>query len=243
MQKNFCHDVSVMAKIQVIAHRGASKVERENTLAAFHRAGELGADAVELDVRRTADGAMAIHHDAHLPDGRLICEIDAHELPEHVPLLPEALDACEGMWVNIEIKNHPIDADFDASDTLAATVAAHLAERGDDHRWLISCFHRPTVDAMRTFRPEVRTAWLTEGVRPTDWERVARDLATSGHTALHPYVKHLDEGCVSAFHAAGLQVNSWTVDDPQDMRRIIGWGIDGICTNVPDVARAILAES
>lgn len=232
-----------MGKVQVIAHRGASKVERENTLAAFRRAGEIGADAVELDVRRTADGAMAIHHDAHLGDGRLICELNSHELPEHVPFLAEALDACAGMWVNIEIKNHPIDADYDANDTLAATIAAHLAERGEDDRWLISAFNRATIDAMRTFRPQVRTAWLTEGVRPSDWERVARDLANSGHIALHPYVKYLEEGCVSAFHAAGLQVNSWTVDSPDDMRRIIGWGIDGICTNVPDVALSVLAES
>ena len=232
-----------MAKVQVIAHRGASKVERENTLAAFRRAGEMGADAVELDVRRTADGALAIHHDAKLPDGRLVCEVLAVDLPEHVPSLAEALDACEGMWVNIEIKNHPIDADYDSTDTLAASVAAHLAVRGQDHRWLISAFNRPTIDAMRTFRPEVRTAWLTEGVRESDWERVSRDLAGSGHIALHPYVKFLEEGCITAFHAAGLEVNSWTVDSPEDMRRIIGWGIDGICTNVPDVALSVLAES
>lgn len=230
-----------MAQVQVIAHRGASRVEKENTLAAFHRAGQLGAHAVELDVRRTADGAMAIHHNADLPDGRLICELQASELPEHVPFLSEALDACEGMWVNIEIKNHPVDPDFDASDSLAATVAAYLEQRGEDHRWLISCFHRPTIDAMRTFRPQVRTAWLTEGVRPTEWEKVARDLAGFGHSALHPYVKHLEEGCVQAFHAAGLEVNVWTVDEPTDMTRIIGWGVDGICTNVPDVALGVLA--
>ena len=230
-----------MATTQVIAHRGASKAERENTLAAFRRAGELGSHAVELDVRRTADGKMAVHHDAALADGRLICELNASELPEHIPLLPEALDACAGMWVNIEIKNHPIDADFDATDALAATVAAHLAERGEDHRWLISCFHRPTVDAMRTLRPEVRTAWLTEGVRDEDCERVAREMANMGHTALHPYTKHLNRNCVEVFHKHGLQVNSWTIDDPARMAEVIEWGIDGICTNVPDVALQVIA--
>ena len=225
-----------MANVQVIAHRGASRAERENTLAAFQRAGQMGADAVELDVRRTADGAMAIHHDAALSDGRLICDLHASELPEHVPFLAEALDACEGMWVNIEIKNHPIDADFDASDTLAASIAGHLEQRGEDHRWLISAFNRQTVDAMRTLRPEVRTAWLTEGVRDEECERVARDLAGFGHTALHPYTKHLTRHCVDVFHAHGLQVNSWTIDDPARMAEVIEWGIDGICTNLPDVA-------
>lgn len=232
-----------MANVQVIAHRGASRAERENTLAAFRRAGQMGADAVELDVRRTADGAMAIHHDAFLGDGRLICELNADELPDHVPFLAEALDACEGMWVNIEIKNHPIDADFDASDTLAATIAAHLEHRGDDHRWLISAFNRQTVDAMRTLRPEVRTAWLTEGVRDEECERVARDLAGFGHTALHPYTKHLTRTCIDVFHAHGLQVNSWTIDDPARMAEVIEWGIDGICTNVPDVALQVRAAS
>lgn len=232
-----------MANVQVIAHRGASRAERENTLAAFRRAGQMGADAVELDVRRTADGAMAIHHDAFLGDGRLICELNADELPDHVPFLAEALDACEGMWVNIEIKNHPIDADFDASDTLAATIAAHLEHRGDDHRWLISAFNRQTVDAMRTLRPEVRTAWLTEGVRDEECERVARDLAGFGHTALHPYTKHLTRTCIDVFHAHGLQVNSWTIDDPARMAEVIEWGIDGICTNVPDMALQVRAAS
>jgi glycerophosphoryl diester phosphodiesterase len=232
-----------MANVQVIAHRGASRAERENTLAAFRRAGEMGADAVELDVRRTVDGAMAIHHDAALSDGRLICEMQADELPDHVPFLADALDACAGMWVNIEIKNHPIDADYDASDTLAATIASHLEQRGEDHRWLISAFNRQTVDAMRTLRPEVRTAWLTEGVRDEDCEKVARDLAGFGHTALHPYSKHLTRNCVDVFHAHGLQVNSWTIDDPIRMAEVIEWGIDGICTNLPDVALQVRADS
>jgi len=86
-----------MAPVQVIAHRGASLAERENTLAAFRRAHAMGADAVELDVRRTLDGAMAIHHDATLGDGRLICETHSDDLRGDVSFLAEALDACAGM--------------------------------------------------------------------------------------------------------------------------------------------------
>lgn len=231
-----------MANVQVIAHRGASKAEKENTLAAFRRAREMGAHAVELDVRRTADGRMAIHHDAALADGRLIFETHSSDVPGEIPFLDAALDACEGMWVNIEIKNYPQDPDFDETDMLAATVAGYLAERGDDSRWLISCFHRPTVDAMRTLRPEVRTAWLTMGVRPEDYEKTARSLANSGHTALHPYFGHLTRECIEVFHAHGVQVNSWTVDDPAVMARLVEWGIDGLCTNVPDVALSVLAS-
>ena len=230
-----------MANVQVIAHRGASKAEKENTLAAFRRAGQMGSHAVELDVRRTADGRMAVHHDAALADGRLIFRTDSADLPADVPFLDTALDACAGMWVNIEIKNYPQDPDFDETDTLAATVAGYLADRGDDDRWLISCFHRPTVDAMRTLRPEVRTAWLTMGVRPEDYEKTARSLANSGHTALHPYFGHVTRECIEVFHSHGLQVNSWTVDDPATMADLVSWGIDGLCTNVPDVALSVLA--
>lgn len=227
---------------QIIAHRGASKAERENTVGAFRRAGEMGADAVELDVRRTKDGAMAVHHDDHLADGRVIVDLDSGELPSHVTQLRDALDACEGMWVNIEIKNWPEDADFDETDRLAAAVAGLLDSRDEDERWVISAFNRPTVDAMRTLRPTVRTAWLTLGVRDEDAERVARDLANSGHIAIHPWERFLTKNVVDVCHSHGLQVNVWTVDDPEKMRELIRWGVDGIVTNVPDVALKVRAE-
>ena len=70
---------------QVIAHRGASKAFPENTVAAFRGAAAMGADMVELDVRRTADGYLVIHHDARLPDGRVIYDLRARELPPRCP--------------------------------------------------------------------------------------------------------------------------------------------------------------
>lgn len=225
---------------QIIAHRGASKARTENTLDAFREASRMGADAVELDVRRTRDGAMAVHHDDHLADGRNIVELDAADLPAHVPVLPEALDACAGMWVNIEIKNWHEDVDFDENDSLAATVASHLAGRGEDPRWVISSFNRRTVDAMRTLLPSVRTAWLTLGVRDEEAARTARDLSRSGHIALHPWDRFLTRACVEEFHAEGLQVNVWTVDDPARIAELAEWGVDGIVTNVPDIARRAL---
>jgi glycerophosphoryl diester phosphodiesterase len=78
----------------VFAHRGASRAEAENTVAAFRRAKELGADGVELDVHR----GMLVHH-------------DAEPVPPDAPTLAEALDACAGMVVNVEIKNLQGDAD------------------------------------------------------------------------------------------------------------------------------------
>ena len=230
-----------MGTPQVVAHRGASRAARENTLEAFDLARTLGADGIELDVRRTADGLMAVHHDPALADGRLICEMSASDLPSHVPMLADALDACTGMWVNIEIKNHPDDPDHDPRETLAAAVAHHLSERNNDERWLVSSFSRATIDAMRTLRPQVRTGFLTVGVRPELIDKTARDLAVSGHSALHPYDQLLTPECVAAFQAQGIEVNVWTVDDPARMNELAQWGVDGIITNVPDVCRRTIS--
>ena len=121
----------------VIAHRGASRLAPENTTVAFRTAVSVGADGIELDARRTADGVIVVHHDARLADGRVIVDTPWRELPEHVPTLGAALDACAGAWVNVEIKNSPAEPDFDADDRVAVEVLATLAERGAG-RWLIS---------------------------------------------------------------------------------------------------------
>ncbi|HAP76311.1 MAG TPA: hypothetical protein DCR14_09535 [Acidimicrobiaceae bacterium] len=219
-----------------MAHRGASRAERENTLAAFRRAGEMGAHAVELDVRRTLDGVLVIHHNPGLADGRVIAQVPYSELPADVPTLGEALDACAGMWVNVEIKNDPDEPDFDPTDSIADDTIAHLVARAEDERWLISSFRIETVDRCRALAPAIRTAWLCS-VIPDD---VVPMLVSRGHVALHPWVHLLTREVVDACHAADIEVNTWTCDDPQRMAELVEWGIDGICTNVPDVALAVL---
>ncbi len=223
----------------IIAHRGASAAARENTITAFRRAAELGADGVELDVRRSADDRLVLHHDARLDDGRVIRATRAADLPDHIPGLGDALDACDGMFVNIEIKNDPADPDFDGTEWLAHRVCALLAHRGAGPRWLISSFRFETVAVCRTVLPAVRTAWLVESL---DDDVVAR-TAAAGHAALHPWDPIVDEALIRSAHAAGLAVNMWTCDDPARMRQLMSWGIDGICTNVPDVGVAVRAGS
>src|SRR5262245_10721810 len=137
-----CQDPAVTV---IIGHRGASAAERENTIPAFELASLMGADGIELDVRRTADDRLVVHHDPRLPDGRVIRETRAVELPAHVPTLDAALDAAHGMFVNIEIKNDPSEPDFDESDWVAHRVCSALVHRGGGPRWLISSFRLPTV--------------------------------------------------------------------------------------------------
>lgn len=225
------------ATTAVIAHRGASRAEPENTLAAFERAGRMGADAVELDVRRTADGVLVVHHNPHLADGRLIAALRRADVPAAVPDLGAALDACQGMWVNVEIKNDPDEPDFDPDDSIADETVALLLARDEDERWVISSFRRDTVDRCRAIAPDVRTAWLCIDVP----DGAIDDLARAGHAAIHPWVGVVTADLVDQCHRRGIGMNTWTCDDPEVMAQLIAWGIDGICTNVPDVAIRVRA--
>ena len=223
-----------------MAHRGASKVETENTRVAFERALEMGADAVELDVRRCGSGELIVHHDAKLSDGRAIIKVDKSNLPSYIPTLAEALDACGSMWVNVEIKNEAKEPDFDPTEQITRDVVELLRQRNTPDKWLISSFRRETVDAVRQLMPSFKTAWLVVTLDNAELESVAVKMAAQGHFALHPWVKQLSKQVVEVFHRYGLQVNTWTCDDPARMKELIEWQVDGICTNVPDIALQVL---
>ncbi len=229
-----------MARPLVIAHRGASRAAPENTVAAFRLARELGADMVELDVRRTADGTLAVHHDPVLPDGRPLVGLARGELPGTVPDLAGAVEACEGMGVNIEIKNWPDDPDFDPAERLAEAVAEFVSRHRLHGRAVVSSFHLPTIDRVRSLDPAIPTAWLVVG-----FGDVTDGLATlvgHGHRILHPHHRAVTEELLERCRDEGVRVNTWTLDDPDRMRELARWGIDGICTNVPDVAVAVLGS-
>lgn len=227
----------------VIAHRGASRAEHENTIAAFRRASELGATWVELDVRRSVDDALVVHHDPRFANGHLIATTPAADRPAHVPLLAEALAACEPLQVNVEIKNSDDEDGYDPDHAVVGGVVHLLRESGWRDRVLISCFDRPTLDTVRRADDGLATALLTSSV-PID--AAERDewlagIAADGHVALHPYWALVDEDLVVACHRLGLAVNVWTIDHPEAIARLAAWGVDGICTNVPDVAVTALA--
>jgi glycerophosphoryl diester phosphodiesterase len=218
----------------IIAHRGASRAALENTVDAFALAVAMGADAIELDVRRTRDRVLVVHHDARVAGGAAIIDLDRRDLPAHIPDLHDALVACTTS-VNIEIKNNEGEPDFDRTRSIAPLVVREALAVGDHRRWLISSFDLAMVDAVHAADADVATAWLVVDV-PADALRV---LAAGGHEALHPWVGTLDRSTIDDCHACGIAVNTWTCDDPARMRELIAWGVDGICTNVPDIAIAV----
>ena len=144
----------------VIAHRGASVGARQNTTEAFRRARQLGADWVELDVRRTVDDVLVAHHDAHLPDGRLVARTPLDELPGWVPPLAEALEACEGMGVVVEIKNDPAEVGYDGDNTISVAVAGLVSAYRPYDEVMISSFNSATVGRIRQVDSRLPTALL-----------------------------------------------------------------------------------
>ena len=228
--------------VNVIAHRGANRHAPENTLEAFRIAVALGSDAIELDVRATADGVLVIHHDAHLPDGRAIADTARSELPATVPELGEALDACSPVLVNIEIKNSEGEPGFDEGREIADRVIDELRGRAEPlDRWLISSFDRGTVDRVRALDGP-RTALLTEAPAVEALEQLLAG-GEPAHPVWHPWFGDLDAETLARAQAAGVEVNVWTVDGPEPIGAMIDLGVDGICTDEPDLALSLLGPS
>ncbi len=236
-------------RARVLGHRGASAAARENTLVAFELARELGADGVELDVRLLADGALAVHHDAVLADGRPLADLHAAALPPHIPQLSEVLTICgsrslsPALEVNVEIKN---DADEPGWDPTGSTVAAAVVteirraqQAGFDGFVSVSSFDRASIDAVRAVDPDLPTGWLTAARVPA-WAPVLDALADAGHRALHPHHALLTAELLDAAHARGLAVAVWTVDSPARLAELVALGVDVVITNVPDVARRVV---
>ncbi|HEX5586934.1 MAG TPA: glycerophosphodiester phosphodiesterase [Acidimicrobiia bacterium] len=229
----------------VLAHRGANREAPENTLAAFARAVELGADGVELDVHRTADDQLVVVHDAVGPWG-LVSMRTAKEMREHapdVPTLADALDVCSGRLVNVEIKNLPDTAGHDPTDRVSELVVELLAARGRVDHALVSSFWLESIDHVHRLAPDLPTGFLAFVGDPHELVGLA---AGRGHAAVHPGI-HMMAGrsaaeIVDVAHRVGVQLNVWTVNEPGDIARLIDVGVDAVISDVPDVALAVRRE-
>jgi glycerophosphoryl diester phosphodiesterase len=233
----------VTARPLVLAHRGARTVAPENTIEAFTTALAQGADGVELDVHRTADDGLVVHHDADAVDVGLLAERTVAEIraarPE-IPILEEVLDACVGALVNVEIKNLPTDADFDASDRGAELVVELLAARGRRDDVLVSSFNLATINRVRDLDSSIATGFLTIQ-DPREELTVA---AEHGHGSVHPFFAWLTDEVAPAVMTRALEldlaINAWTVNDEADMRRLAAAGVAAIITDLPEVGRRVV---
>jgi glycerophosphoryl diester phosphodiesterase len=245
----------------VVAHRGASAREAENTLEAFELAVAACAEVVEFDVRMSADGVAVVMHDADVArttDGSgLVKDLRLAEIKDlrialrdggvtEVPTLEEALRCCSGrIAVDVEIKNIPGEPDFDAEHELAveATLRA-LEDIAFSGATLISSFNPFSIGHVMRVAPDVPTGLLTPYEVDAD---VAFAFAREqGHTWVLPFVdrvREADTALIGRVHASGMRIGTWITDDPAVALELMGAGLDAVATNDPAPVVAARAQA
>ena len=225
---------------QIIAHKGAANKARENTLEALLIAEEMGADMVEFDVRCTKDGILVLHHNASLESGEIISETDSQDLPKDIPSLAEALEVSQAMGVNVEIKNDPTDPGYDESHEIAVAVAGVLKAYVSYDKLIVSSFNPDTLDNLKACDPDIPTALLF--FDPLSAPQSVEVCLEREFNAIHPYLACVSPSLVQAAHSAGLKINTWTVNEPEQVKEFAQMGVDGIITDHIEMARKTLAD-
>ncbi|MEV5341820.1 glycerophosphodiester phosphodiesterase family protein [Streptomyces sp. NPDC052676] len=259
---------AVAPRPAVIAHRGASGLAPENTLAAVDKAAELGVEWVENDVQRTRDGELVVIHDDSLqrttdvetvfPDrapwkvkdftAAEIARLDAGSwfgpayAGARVPTLEQYLRRVEShhQKLLLEIKKPELYPGIER-DTLKVLANEGWLDRAHETgRLVVQSFSADSMRTVHELRPAVRTGFL--GKPPT------AELVTYAKFVdqINPPYSALSTGYVSSVHAftgahgRALQVSTWTVDSADTARTVAAYGVDGIITNRPDVVREAL---
>ncbi|MGC3996273.1 MAG: glycerophosphodiester phosphodiesterase [Anaeromyxobacter sp.] len=253
----------------LVAHRGGSLLAPENTLAAFDRAAALGADAIETDVRLTADGVVVTFHDDDT--ARLLGEpgtIEARTFAElarldagarftpdggatfpfrgqglTVPRLTEVLARYPDLRLNIDAK--PDD------EALAAALAAVIRGAGAGDRVCVGSFFDAQAERLGRLLPgcarylpeQAATCHVlaAKSGQPAASCPGGYQLADLPHRLGDLVV--VDAAVVAHFHALGIPVHVWTVDEEAEMRELLALGVDGLVTDRPDVAARVLGRT
>lgn len=234
------------------AHRGGTSAAPENTLPAFEHAVELGYHHLETDVHLTADGTLVAFHD---PDLARTCGIDASidELShdelrdvlvdgrEPIPLMSDLLDRFPDVRFNIDCK----------SDAAVPALVDLLRSREAIDRVCVGAFSHARLTKLRALlgprllsclSPTETTTLRTTGRLRGSALRVAQ-VPTSWPIPGSPRpVTVVGERFVRHAHRAGVPVHVWTIDEPDEMRRLLDLGVDGIMTDRPEVLRDVLVE-
>ena len=225
-----------MRRPSVIAHRGASGYEYENSRAAFRRAVILDADGVELDIHATRDGGIVVHHDPDVPGYGPIAQMTLAEARqvrirngETLPLLAEILELVGDREVWVEVKSLP-----PAYDRMLLTI---LDQGPTPLRYAVHSFDHRIVYRLGEVRPALRRGILLAAYLQ-DSVSVMRAV---GATTLWQEWQQVDQELVNLVHEAGGTVIAWTVNELGDLDRMVRLGVDGLCGNYPDRIRVAIA--
>lgn len=240
----------------IFAHRGASAHAPENTLAAFELALAQQAEAIELDVKLTADGHVIVIHDPTVDrttgsHGRVkdlslvqLRQLDAGSFfsekyrGEKIPTLEEVFESVgKRAFINVELTNYNTPRDH-----LVETVCMLVKQFNLQKSVMFSSFFASNLSKARAYLPGVPRGLLAFGGILGAWAR-SFGFAFGRYQALHPSLKDVTPQQVQRVHRLKRRLNVWTVNAAEDMRRLLSWGVDGIMTDDPQLAVQVRGES
>lgn len=243
----------------VFAHRGGCALGPENTIAAFDLGRAAGADGLELDVHLSSDGISVVCHDDLLDrttdsTGPIqartaadLARVDAgHRYADGagqfpfrglgigIPILRDVLFRYRDMVIIVEMKED--------SAEIGRAVAAEVRAADAVERVCAAGYGQRSLDAARAALPEMATS----ASRPEAQWAVYRSIAglpvrRAPYNAFQVpetagWLRIISPRFIRHAHDAGRRIQAWTIDDEPDMRRLLGWGVDGLISNRPDVA-------
>lgn len=239
----------------ILAHRGASAHAPENTLSAFELALTQEAHGVELDVKLSADGEIVVIHDATVDrttDGKgrvsqltlaALHELDAGSFfsvkfsGEKIPTLEEVFETIgDRALINVELTNYNTPR-----DGLADKVCDLVKRFGLEERVLFSSFLPSNLKRTRSLLPNTPRGLLALGGWVGWWAR-SFGFNFGDYQALHPHLNDITPQQIARVHRLKRYINVYTVNNGEDMRRLINWGVDGIITDEPQLAKEIIIE-
>ncbi len=236
------------------AHRGFSGMYPENTMLAFHRAAEIGADGIELDVQLTKDGQLVVIHDEQIDrttNGRgnvrdytlrelqqfdasyiYTGKIDANRIPTFEEYCDWVKDT--DLITNIELKNGVYPYPGMEEKVLDVLLSYHL-----QHKVIISSFNHFSVLHMRELAPHLTYGLLTETwlIHPGQY---TKDL---GIACYHPYYGSLTDDTVAELKKHHIIINTFTVNDERSVRDMLQKGVDCVISNFPNMVNRVIKEA
>ncbi len=227
-----------MKKVINCAHRGAMAYAPQNTIKAFKLAVEMGADMVELDAHRTADGIVIVNHDTRFNKttpkagkitGLKYCEVEKLKFEgQNIPKLEEVIQLC---------KESNIGIDIECKQGSAIEKVVDLVKKYDFiDQTLITQFNPYVLKKSRSLEPAIETGFLT---LPVLYPRKFKRASNIGATAIVPNIKQVNKRFMKKAERNNLKVIVWTVNEENDMKKLIDLGVDGIITNKPDLLAKI----
>ena len=258
-----CYPLNMANAVEITAHRGASHLAPENTLAAINLAWQLGADSVEIDIFQTADGRIVVIHDkdtkrtagvkwkvADTPLDRLRkLDVGRWKGPrwtgQRIPTLEEVLATIpDGKRLLIEIKC--------GKEVVPELHRVLTASGKGPEQIAVIAFDPHVLLAAKQAMPKLHVQWVvgtiperdrrTRNIRVTVQEVIAscRQGKFDGLSVRRD--SEFDEDFVKQFHDAGLELHVWTVNSPQEAKQLVGLGVDAITTDRPGYMRKQLGQ-